>query len=263
VWNDNNLGQHRQGFDAFVVGLLWVKVLGFLKVVNKDMSTFILALMQILRDLRYFAVVFAVIIFMFGDMMHIAVSTKDDGQYCIDGQEQDSLSGPTQDFCSDHPIDSYLRVYALLLGDFQLDDWRDTSGLTVLCVMFTLIGVVILLNVLIAVISDSYEKAKIQSVLLFGRARVTFVAQNEALELFLHPGGNPTEWLRRVGTDPRKSFVFASKIFRYIVLCAIIATAFIAEVYLVARAYHLIRHNIQIVTLVTGMKLLFWTLLGL
>ena len=155
---------------------------------NKEMSTFILSLIQILRDLRYFMIVMAVIVFMFGDMMHIAVSTKDDGQYCI--VNAGDLSDPEQDFCDVSGYDMYLRVYSLLLGDFELSDYKNTDGLTSLFVIFTLIGVVILLNVLIAVISDSYERAKIESVNLFGRARVLFVAQNDAVESFLRPGSD-------------------------------------------------------------------------
>ena len=38
------------------------------QVVNKDMSTFILALLEILQDIKYFLVVLVVVIFMFGDM---------------------------------------------------------------------------------------------------------------------------------------------------------------------------------------------------
>jgi hypothetical protein len=97
VFHDNNPDQYRQGINAFVLGLLWMKVLGFLKgkdsksrvarvfqatvansflltfflVVNKQMSTFILALFEILHDIRYFAAVLVVILLMFGDMMHI------------------------------------------------------------------------------------------------------------------------------------------------------------------------------------------------
>ena len=69
--------------------------------------------------------------------------------------------------------------------------------------------VVILLNVLIAVIADSYEKATVSSAMLFGRARVTFVAQNEALEAFLQPGVNPMQALRGI-MAPR---TFLSRLF--------------------------------------------------
>ena len=64
-------------------------------------------LMQILFDMRYFMIVMLVVIFMFGDMFHFAVSTVDP-DFCL----QEGLADPTQDFCvptSAGP--SYLRVY--------------------------------------------------------------------------------------------------------------------------------------------------------
>jgi Ion transport protein len=169
VWDDKHPDEYRPGFNSFVLGLLWIKVLGFLKVVNREMSTFILALIQILGDMRYFMLVLLVILFMFGDMMHIAVGTKDNGQFCVQNMAAGTLSPPAEDFCSPDQSDYYLRMYALLLGNFELDDYKDTKGMTAIFIVFTLIGVIILLNVLIAIISDSYEKAKIRSLLLFGR----------------------------------------------------------------------------------------------
>lgn len=119
--------------------------------------------------------------------MRIAVSTKDNGEYryCRELNSTGQLSGPIKDFCSSSPAASYLRVYSIVIGSFNLSDYTETTGLTILFVILTLIGVVIMLNVLIAVIADSYEKAKIQSTVLFEKARVTFVAQNEALDTFL------------------------------------------------------------------------------
>ena len=75
----------------------------------------------------------------------------------------------------------------MLLGDYELSDLRDTMGITVLFVIFTNVGVIILLNVLIAIVSDSYERAMLNSSLIFGRARSLFIVQNEALESFLRP----------------------------------------------------------------------------
>jgi len=68
LWNEDDNDQ-RNGFNALVVGLLWLKILGFMKVANRHMSTFVMAVAQILRDLKYFAIVLVVIIFMVGDMM--------------------------------------------------------------------------------------------------------------------------------------------------------------------------------------------------
>ena len=98
---------------------------------------------------------------------------------------------------------------------------------------FVATEVVVLLNVLIAVISDSYEKATVSSVMLFGRARVTFVAQNEALETFLRPGENPIHAFQGIMTS-RALFSRLFKIFRWFVLLAIIGTACDTAVFLVS-----------------------------
>jgi hypothetical protein len=109
--------EYLNGLNAFVVGLLWIKVLGFLKVVNRQMSTFIVALSQILYDIRLFMVVLLVCISMFGDMFHIAVSTKDDGEFCANEEQE---SGTLQDFC-ENSWASTMRTYVspsimLILG---------------------------------------------------------------------------------------------------------------------------------------------------
>ena len=52
---------------TFVMGLLWMKVLAFLKIVNKQFATFILSLIRILASIRYFGVVLLIVLLMFGD----------------------------------------------------------------------------------------------------------------------------------------------------------------------------------------------------
>ncbi|KAL7568622.1 hypothetical protein ACA910_022723 [Epithemia clementina (nom. ined.)] len=221
---NGNDSKSRNGLNAFVIGLLWIKVLAFLKVVNKDMATFILALSQILFDIRFFLLVLAVCVFMFGDMFHLAVSEKGNGTFCENNPEY----GAMEDFCASS-WESYLRVYAILVGDIQLDDLTQTPGTVILFVLFTLFGVIILLNVLIAIISDSYEKATLRGQILFGRARVMFVAQNEALENFLKPRKrqhrtrrNRTTWTRLMSVG------------RWSVLSAILTTALFTESWLVS-----------------------------
>ena len=118
----------------------------------------------------------------------------------------------------------------MLIGDYELSDLRDTNGITVLFIIFTGIGVIILLNVLIAVVSDSYERATLNSTKLFGRARALFVAQNEALEHFLNPINNQTR-LNQGGKGPLFSRTLYS-VCRWIILLIIIGTACDTTVFL-------------------------------
>ena len=84
IWNLKHDNEYRGGMNAIITGLLWMRVLGFLKVLNKEMATFIMSLTYIIRDLRYFFVIIIVVVFMFGDMINVVVTSKENGQFCQD-----------------------------------------------------------------------------------------------------------------------------------------------------------------------------------
>lgn len=96
-----------------------------------------------------------------------------------------------------------------------------------------MLGVIVLLNILIAVVSDSYEKATVSANSLFGKARVGFLAEHIALEHFLQPGSNPLAGITQTSVDPHGCFVLSSRIVRYVVLMGILVAAILAEVFLV------------------------------
>ena len=123
---------------------------------------------------------------------------------------------------------------SMLLGDFELDDLTETSGTIALFIIFTVFGVIILLNVLIAIISDSYERATMSGTLLFGRARVLYVAQNEALERFLQPRGQPGSTSAYAALDTENSrHKKARQATRWTMLLAIVGTAIYALLFMV------------------------------
>ena len=83
------------------------------------------------------------------------------------------------------PAEYYLLVYSVLLG--ELDDEliggiEDKLFALVLFFAFSFIMAIVMLNILIAVISDSYEKTMVKSRKLFGRARVHQLAEILALQ---------------------------------------------------------------------------------
>jgi len=128
-------------------------------------------------------------------------------------------------------------MYAVLIGDFELNDYRGGSSVTIVFLAFTLVGVIILLNVLIAVVSDSYEKATAAAKSLFGKARVGFLAEHMALEQFLQPGSNPLEGIDHdLIRNPHQCISIISRIIRWIVLLGLLVTALIAEVFLMGQA---------------------------
>lgn len=83
--------------------------------------------------------------------------------------EGENISAPSQDYCSRQPYNAYLRTYAIILGDIDVHDYREKPAITVIFVLITFIAFIILLNVLIAVLSFSYDTARRQSAILFRR----------------------------------------------------------------------------------------------
>lgn len=73
----------------------------------------------------------------------------------------------------------YLSVYAILLGDFGMFTRESFTTMfsLILAIFFTFMVVIILLNILIAIASDSYEKCLLRSQKLFGRARVMMISE--------------------------------------------------------------------------------------
>ncbi|KAI2499211.1 hypothetical protein MHU86_15252 [Fragilaria crotonensis] len=243
-------GFSNPSLNAFVLGLLWLKVLSFLRAVNMQMATFILSLVRIVLDIRSFLVVLVVVIMMFGDIMIILFTTTNDeqsGQPLCPGD-----SDAQSDFCSGQLVDSYLRMYGVLLGDFEVNDYRGNNATTAVFLAFTVLGVIILLNVLIAIVSDSYESSKVGAKALFGKARIGFLAEHLALERFLQPGQNPLASLHVDGSilDPHRCATIVSRVLRWVVLLGMLTTVLFAEVFLVRQAVSaLLEDNASIILL--------------
>ena len=81
----------------------------------------------------------------------------------------DDLDPAIEEFCSRRSIESYLRTYAIVIGDFELEQYNGLGGITLLWFAVTFIGAVVMLNVLIAVVTLSYSSSQESSVILFRR----------------------------------------------------------------------------------------------
>jgi len=156
---------------AITTLFLWLKFLNVFKVVNQELATVVLAIFEISKDIIWFLMILFIIMLAFSQMFHTMLSSPDD---CNGVQ-----------FCGKNIIVNLLQAYYIMLGgDGGPDNGFAENGLMF---AYTLLVVIVLLNVLIAIISDSYDKARINSEKLFGRARIMFVAELTALEKLLQP----------------------------------------------------------------------------
>ena len=100
--------------------------------------------------------------------------------------------------------ESYYAIYRIYLGNFNLDSYRKTALTSFLFVLITFLALIIMLNLLIAIIQQSYEVSIGRADRLFSRARLTFVAQIQSLEDLLHPDTNRRRRLGGVGGQERQ-----------------------------------------------------------
>lgn len=119
---------------------------------------------QITRDILWFLLILVAAVVSFAQMFHVLLVPLDCSEK---GTESNSL-------CNQYEY--YIKVYSYFHGEFDGEDFE--SGLAMLLVIFfTFMVVIVLLNVLIAIVSDSYEKCLTRSEFLFGRARVVLLAE--------------------------------------------------------------------------------------
>lgn len=179
---------------AVMVGLLWVKALGFLQNANPKLALYIIALFETVQDVWLFLMILLVLVLGFGDVFYtIYIAFRDDTTICPSfetdfwaGQVENFIGSP---FCDPRRGQSYLGVYALLVGDVNFNNFNGSKFSSLVFVAASFMGVVMILNMLIAIIVASYKKYVNRARAIFGRSRVGFVAKNILLEEGLRAQG--------------------------------------------------------------------------
>mmetsp|Transcript_2784 Transcript_2784/g.4074 ORF Transcript_2784/g.4074 Transcript_2784/m.4074 type:complete len:384 (-) Transcript_2784:403-1554(-) len=130
-----------------------------------------------------FMIIAVVVVFGFGDMLFTCYRAfTSDNSVC-----PSTAKTRRSPFCSDERWPSYLTVYRVFIGDLSYLDF-DANFLTrFLFVLLTFFGIVILLNMLIALVTEAYEKSLLRSNHLFARSRIALIAKGIALESAMFP----------------------------------------------------------------------------
>ena len=159
--------------------LVYFRFLLFLKGINLHLTMFIVSLGKILSSMRWFLVVMMLNLFLFADMMHFVVVAQvpDECQKAKEENTNDVIA----DLCSSNMLRNVLRTYSIIVGDVYLDDYRFAFVMTLVWCAFVAVGVIMLLNVLIAIVSKSYAESDVQRHSLLGKARIPILAKHSYL----------------------------------------------------------------------------------
>ena len=143
--------------------LMWCKFLGQIRAFNQKISTFVLMLFTILHDIKYFMFLMLCVMSMFGQALFISLAHHAD--------VAEDAKGSFDSFGS-----TLLSCYTMMLGEFDTDKFPDLFA-KIIFALYMFIVVVCMLNVLIAIVSDSYDNAMVKSPELYYRSRLGLIAE--------------------------------------------------------------------------------------
>jgi len=167
--NDNGSSQPwargREGVVAIHVAttfFLSLRVLGFLRGTSIEMATFVLMLQEISWKVQTFLVVLVWILVGFALMYHILLAGED-----LDDDSWDTFFG------------SVWKIWGYAVSG-ELDDTAfPTAQAYPLFAIFGLAIVIVMMNILIAIVSDAFADSMRRSAPLYWRARVDLIASYE------------------------------------------------------------------------------------
>ncbi|VEU40414.1 unnamed protein product [Pseudo-nitzschia multistriata] len=201
---------------ALSFALIWLKFLSYLRKILIDFSVFSGGVFHVLRRLLAFLMCLTIILIAFSRMFFalfyeteycasVEVSGSGSGSQGF-GSGDLSLSGnsSSSDFfalvdeeaftrdliceANDRVLpwcnswDSFLAVYTMLLGEVDETVFDDNPTALALFVVFMLLVVILLANVLIAIVTDSYKVIRDKrAAIVFWTNRLDFIAQMDAI----------------------------------------------------------------------------------
>ena len=148
---------------AISVIILWVKLLAYLRNILLDFAVFMRGVFYVIRRLLAFLVSLGIILFAFAQMFYTVFQQT---EVCTsrNNQIEEELVVLEQTRCDASTVEpycsfgnSFLSVYTMLLGEVDEVPFKDTVVGTALFVLFMFLVVILLANVLIAIVTDSYK----------------------------------------------------------------------------------------------------------
>mmetsp|Transcript_14770 Transcript_14770/g.21787 ORF Transcript_14770/g.21787 Transcript_14770/m.21787 type:complete len:848 (+) Transcript_14770:220-2763(+) len=176
--------------------ILWMAILSFLKTTLVDFAIFVGGVIYVINKLVAFFIAVVVFMFMFAQMFYFIYmktdTCKDCYERCGDGLNCDNPF-PHCDY-----IDSLVKVFTMMMGEIGNEArYGNNISAQVVYVAYAIIVVILLSNVLIAIVTESYEVIQNdRAAVVFWGNRLDFVTEVDAISYGLKRrlkvlGGNP------------------------------------------------------------------------
>jgi hypothetical protein len=168
---------------AFTTIVLWLKLLAFLRNMLIDFAVFTGGVFYVVRRLFAFLTALMIILVGFAQMF---VTVYQETPYCDKNTTDYVYTCPINENIESTPFCEYwtafLSVYTMLLGEVDEAAFEDSPVATALFIIFMFLVVILLANVLIAIVTDSYKVIQDQrAAIVFWTNRLDFVAEMDAI----------------------------------------------------------------------------------
>jgi len=167
---------------AFSVIVLWLKALSFLRNMLIDFAVFVAGVIHVVQRLIFFLIALMVTLVAFSQML---LTVFRQTAYCTENTDQDLepdqwCEADYRPFCEFWT--SFLSVYTMLLGEVDEEDFKSSKVAVFLFCLFMFLVVILLANVLIAIVTDSYKVIQYErAAIVFWTNRLDFVAEMDAI----------------------------------------------------------------------------------
>lgn len=162
---------------AITKAALWVGMIFYLKSTNVDFAVFVETVSHVSNNLKFFIIALCIFLLAFAEMFYIIYAeTPVCSAQCSSFEE-------LENFPHCNMGTSFLKVYSMMMGEIG-DESRYQGSLTaqIIYIAYAFLVVILLSNVLIAIVTDSYSVIKNERAsMVFWSNRLDFVAEMDAL----------------------------------------------------------------------------------
>lgn len=166
---------------AFTQFILWIAVLSFLRTTLVDFAIFVGGVIYVIRRLVAFFIAVIVFMFMFAQMFYFIYMKSEICMKCYEDCRKGELCEAPFPHC--HYLNSLIKVFTMMMGEIG-NEARYSEDLLaqVVYVAYAIIVVILLSNVLIAIVTESYEVIQNdRAAVVFWGNRLDFVTEVDAI----------------------------------------------------------------------------------
>jgi hypothetical protein len=171
---------------ALSFSVIWLKFLAYLRNMLIDFAVFSGGVFYVVKRLAAFLLALIIILVAFSRMFFTVFRKS---EYCENIPPESDEIWVANLQCEDNQLrpwcsswNSWLAVYTMLLGEVDEDLFDDNAVALALFIVFMFLVVILLANVLIAIVTDSYKVIQDQrAAIVFWTNRLDFIAQMDAI----------------------------------------------------------------------------------